>query len=111
LGNIYVDEALWRARLRPARPAGSLSKPALLRLHDGIRETLEIGIERQGATLRDYALPSGESGSMQAEFRVYGREDEPCERCGTAIAKTRIAGRGTWFCPRCQRRRDRRDRS
>jgi formamidopyrimidine-DNA glycosylase len=104
LGNIYVDEALWRARLHPARTAGSLGKPALVRLHDGIRETLEVGIARQGASLRDYALPSGESGSMQSEFRVYGREDEPCERCGTAIAKTRIAGRGTWFCPRCQRR-------
>jgi formamidopyrimidine-DNA glycosylase len=104
LGNIYVDEALWRARLHPARPAGSLGKPALVRLHDGIRETLEAGIARQGATLRDYALPSGEAGSMQAEFRVYGREGEPCERCGVAISKTRIAGRGTWFCPRCQRR-------
>lgn len=105
LGNIYVDEALWRARLHPARPAASLGKPALVRLHDAIRKTLEIGIARQGSTLRDYALPDGESGSMQAEFRVYGREGEPCERCGTAISKTRIAGRGTWFCPRCQRRR------
>ena len=103
LGNIYVDESLWRARLHPARPAGSLGKPALVRLHDGIRETLEAGLARQGATLRDYALPDGESGSMQVEFRVYGREGEPCERCGTAISKTRIAGRGTWFCPRCQR--------
>jgi formamidopyrimidine-DNA glycosylase len=105
LGNIYVDEALWRARLHPARPAASLGKPALVRLHDAIRKTLEIGIARQGSTLRDYALPDGESGSMQAEFRVYGREGKPCERCGTAISKTRIAGRGTWFCPRCQRRR------
>ncbi len=104
LGNIYVDETLWRAKLHPARPAGSLGKPALVRLHDGIREALEIGIARQGATLRDYALPNGEAGSMQSEFRVYGREGEPCERCGTRIAKTRIAGRGTWFCPRCQRR-------
>ena len=105
LGNIYVDEALWRAKLHPTRPAASLGKPALVRLYDAIRKTLEIGIARQGSTLRDYALPDGESGSMQAEFRVYGREGEPCERCGTAISKTRIAGRGTWFCPRCQRRR------
>lgn len=104
LGNIYVDEALWRAKLHPTRPAGSLGKPALVRLHDAIRKTLETGIARQGSTLRDYALPDGESGSMQAEFRVYGREGKPCERCGTAISKTRIAGRGTWFCPRCQRR-------
>jgi formamidopyrimidine-DNA glycosylase len=105
LGNIYVDETLWRAKLHPARPAGSLGKQALARLHEAIRVTLETGIARQGATLRDYALPNGEAGSMQSEFRVYGREGEPCERCGTRIAKTRIAGRGTWFCPRCQRLR------
>jgi len=105
LGNIYVDEALWAARLHPATAAGSLSRQATVRLHGAIRETLALGIARQGATLRDYALPDGEAGSMQREFRVYGRGGEPCERCGTAIAKTRIAGRGTWFCPRCQRRR------
>ena len=106
LGNIYVDEALWSARLHPATTAGSLSRPATLRLHGAIREALALGIARQGSTLRDYALPDGEAGSMQNEFRVYGREGEPCERCGSAISKTRIAGRGTWFCPRCQRRRD-----
>ena len=106
LGNIYVDEALWAARLHPARAAGSLSRQATVRLHGAIREALALGIARQGATLRDYALPGGETGSMQNEFRVYGREGEPCERCGGAIAKTRIAGRGTWFCSRCQRRRD-----
>ncbi len=105
LGNIYVDEALWRARLHPLRRAGSLGRQSLARLHDAIRETLQIGIARQGSTLRDYALPSGEGGSMQREFRVYGRGGEPCERCGTPIAKTRVAGRGTWYCPRCQRRR------
>ena len=111
LGNIYVDEALWSARLNPAAEAGSLSRQATLRLYGAIRETLALGIARQGATLRDYALPDGETGSMQNEFRVYGREGKPCERCGGAIAKARIAGRGTWFCPRCQRHRDRRDRS
>ena len=105
LGNIYVDETLWAARLHPATPAGSLSRQATARLHGAIREALQLGIARQGATLRDYALPDGESGSMQNEFRVYGREGKPCDRCGTPIAKTRIAGRGTWFCPRCQRRR------
>jgi formamidopyrimidine-DNA glycosylase len=104
LGNIYVDEALWSARLHPAIVAGSLSRQATLHLHGAIREALALGIARQGATLRDYALPDGESGSMQSEFRVYGREGEPCERCGSAISKTRIAGRGTWFCPRCQQR-------
>jgi len=105
LGNIYVDEALWAARLHPATAAGSLSREATVRLHGAIREALALGIARQGATLRDYALPDGEAGSMQNEFRVYGREGERCERCGAAISKTRVAGRGTWFCPRCQRRR------
>ena len=105
LGNIYVDEALWSARLHPQVAAGSLSRQATLRLHGAIREALALGIARQGSTLRDYALPDGGAGSMQNEFRVYGREGEPCERCGGAISKARVAGRGTWFCPRCQRRR------
>ncbi|MGZ4383063.1 MAG: bifunctional DNA-formamidopyrimidine glycosylase/DNA-(apurinic or apyrimidinic site) lyase [Gaiellaceae bacterium] len=104
LGNIYVDEALWRARLHPLRPAGRLRRAALERLHQGIREALETGLARQGATLRDYALPDGERGSMQDEFLVYGRDGEPCRRCGATVAKTRVGGRGTWYCPRCQRR-------
>jgi len=104
LGNIYVDEALWAARLHPATVAGSLSRQAIVRLHGAIREVLSLGIARRGSTLRDYALPDGETGSMQNEFRVYGRESKPCDRCGAAISKTRIAGRGTWFCSHCQRR-------
>jgi formamidopyrimidine-DNA glycosylase len=103
LGNIYVDEALWRARVHPLRPAGRLRKPDLERLHAAIRETLEAGLARQGATLRDYALPDGRTGEMQLEFKVYARDGEPCERCGTPIVKTRAGGRGTWYCPRCQR--------
>jgi len=102
LGNIYVDEALWRARIHPLRPAESLDRDELRRLHRAVRTTLEHGIARQGSTLRDYALPDGGSGSMQDEFKVYGRGGEPCDRCGTPIAKTRVAGRGTWFCPSCQ---------
>jgi formamidopyrimidine-DNA glycosylase len=102
LGNIYVDEALWRARINPLRPADRLDRNELQRLHRAIRATLEAGIARQGSTLRDYALPDGGSGSMQDEFKVYGREGEPCDRCGTPIAKTRVGGRGTWFCPTCQ---------
>jgi formamidopyrimidine-DNA glycosylase len=102
MGNIYVDEALWRARINPLRPAESIDRKELQRLHKAIRAALEAGIDRQGSTLRDYALPDGGSGSMQDEFKVYGRGGEPCDRCGTPIAKTRIAGRGTWFCPRCQ---------
>jgi formamidopyrimidine-DNA glycosylase len=102
LGNIYVDEALWRARLYPLRPANSLDADEIRALHRGIRAALRMGIARQGATLRDYAQPDGSRGSMQHEFKVYGREGEPCDRCGTPIAKTRAGGRGTWYCPTCQ---------
>jgi formamidopyrimidine-DNA glycosylase len=102
LGNIYVDEALWRARIHPQRPAGDLDKAELRRLHRAVRAVLEKGIARQGSTLRDYALPDGAAGSMQDEFNVYGRGGEPCPRCGTPIANIRLAGRGTWFCPACQ---------
>lgn len=102
LGNIYVDEALWRARIHPLRPAESLDRTELRRLHRGIRAALEHGIARQGSTLRDYRQPDGSAGAMQDEFRVYGRGGEPCDRCGTPIAKIRVAGRGTWFCPSCQ---------
>ena len=102
LGNIYVDEALWRARIHPLREARSLDRNELRRLHRGIRGALEHGVARRGSTLRDYALPDGASGSMQEEFKVYGREDEPCDRCGTPIARTQVAGRTTWFCPTCQ---------
>jgi formamidopyrimidine-DNA glycosylase len=102
MGNIYVDEALWRARLNPLRPAAGLDRNELRRLHRGIRAALEHGLARQGSTLRDYRLPDGSGGSMQDEFRVYGRRDEPCDRCGTPIARTQVAGRTTWFCPTCQ---------
>src|SRR5213076_1489702 len=80
MGNIYVDEALWRARIHPLRPAESLDRNELRRLHRGIRAALEHGIARQGSTLRNYALPDGAAGSMQDEFRVYGRGGEPCDR-------------------------------
>jgi formamidopyrimidine-DNA glycosylase len=102
MGNIYVDEALWRARLNPLRSASGLDRNELRRLHRGIRAALEHGLARQGSTLRDYRLPDGSGGSMQNEFRVYGRRDEPCDRCGTLIARTQVAGRTTWFCPTCQ---------
>ena len=102
LGNIYADEALWRARLNPLRPANEVALEEVARLTRGIRAALRTGIERHGSTLRDYAAPDGAPGSMQDEFRVYGRDGEPCARCGTTITKTRVGGRGTWFCPRCQ---------
>jgi len=103
VGNIYADEALWWARLHPLRPAGDLGPDEVQALVRGIRRALRLGIERQGATLRDYRGADGAEGGMQNEFRVYGREDEPCPRCGTPIEKTRAGGRGTWYCPGCQR--------
>jgi formamidopyrimidine-DNA glycosylase len=102
IGNIYADEALWRARIHPLRPAGGLTPDEIARLRIGIRAALEAGIARQGATLRDYRDPEGRRGRMQDEFRVYGRAGEPCYRCGTPIEKTRAGGRGTWYCPHCQ---------
>jgi formamidopyrimidine-DNA glycosylase len=103
VGNIYADEALWRARLHPLRVAGELSEAEVSSLHRGIRAALKAGIARQGATLTNYRTPDGSRGRMQEEFRVYGREGEACERCGTPIEKIRAAGRGTWYCPSCQR--------
>jgi formamidopyrimidine-DNA glycosylase len=103
MGNIYADEALWRARIHPLRPAGELERDELRRLHRALRDALRMGITRQGATLSNYATPDGERGRMQEEFKVYGREGEPCPRCGTPIEKIRAAGRGTHYCPFCQR--------
>jgi formamidopyrimidine-DNA glycosylase len=104
MGNIYADEALWDARLSPLRPAGSLDGDELMRLHRAVRRALRRGIARQGATLTDYRTANGDRGTMQEEFRVYGREGDPCDRCGAPIEKARVGGRGTWFCPACQPR-------
>jgi formamidopyrimidine-DNA glycosylase len=104
IGNIYADEALWYARIHPLTRAGDLDTEAVAALRKGIRKALELGIARQGATLRDYRGADGERGRMQHEFRVYGREGEPCPRCGTPVERIRAGGRGTWFCPTCQLR-------
>jgi formamidopyrimidine-DNA glycosylase len=103
LGNIYADEALWYSRLHPLRPARDLTTGEVVALRNGIRRALRNGIRRHGATLRDYATPNGARGSMQDDFKVYGRASEPCPRCGSPIEKVRVAGRGTSFCPGCQR--------
>jgi formamidopyrimidine-DNA glycosylase len=102
IGNIYADEALWRARIHPLRPAGTLTADEIARLRKAIRTALEMGIARQGTTLRDYRDPQGRRGRMQDALKVYGRAGEPCPRCGTPVEKTRAGGRGTWFCPSCQ---------
>jgi formamidopyrimidine-DNA glycosylase len=98
LGNIYADEALWHARINPLRAAGDLSAEEVAALREGIRKALRLGIRRQGADLGDGTYAGGR---MQREFKAYGRDGEPCDRCGTPIVKTRVAGRGTWFCPVC----------
>jgi formamidopyrimidine-DNA glycosylase len=102
LGNIYADEALWRARIHPARPAGELGAVEVAALRRGVRAALRKGVARRGATLTDYRDPTGVAGGMQDEFAVYGRDGQACLRCGAPIEKTRVAGRGTWFCPVCQ---------
>ena len=104
VGNIYADEALWEARVHPLRPGNRLDMPAVRRLHAAVIAVLERGIAAQGASIRNYRGADGASGSMQERFNVYGRDGLPCPRCGTPIAKIRIAGRGTHFCPRCTRR-------
>jgi formamidopyrimidine-DNA glycosylase len=103
LGNIYADEALWYARIHPLRPGGELDPDEIRAIVRGARRALRVGISRRGATLSDYATPNGDRGTMQDEFKVYGRTGEPCPRCGTPIAKTRAGGRGTHYCPQCQR--------
>lgn len=102
LGNIYVDEALWRAGIHPL--ASRLSNGQAARLHAAIRSVLSQAVEAGGSTLRDarYTLPSGEPGGFAGRLMVYDRRNEPCLRCGSMIVKTRVAGRGTHWCPTCQ---------
>lgn len=102
LGNIYVCEALHRARIHPERAAGAVSRAALSRLVPEIRAVLEEAIEAGGSTLRDYARPDGELGYFAKEWRVYGREGEPCG-CGGTVRRIVQGGRSTFFCPRCQK--------
>lgn len=103
VGNIYADESLFRARVRPDRPAGDLSRPAVIRLHDALRESLLIGIRNRGSSVDDYVDAWGEKGRQQEELLVYGRAGEPCVRCGRPLSLVRIGGRSTVFCRRCQR--------
>jgi formamidopyrimidine-DNA glycosylase len=102
VGNIYADEALWRAQVHPLTPAAELGADEVKAVHGAVRAVLQAGIRRQGSTLRDYRLPDGTSGTAQDRFKVYGRAGEPCSRCGAPIDKIRVAGRGTWYCPACQ---------
>jgi formamidopyrimidine-DNA glycosylase len=104
VGNIYADEALWEARVHPLRPGHAITAEQARRLHAAVVAVLERGIDAQGASIRDYRGVDGQAGSMQERFNAYDRDGEPCPRCGTPIAKIRVAQRGTHFCPRCTRR-------
>jgi formamidopyrimidine-DNA glycosylase len=104
VGNIYADEALFRAGVHPLRPAGRLSREQYARLRETIVEVLCDGIDARGATIDDFRHVDGVRGSFQDRFLVHRREGEPCPRCGTTIVKMVVAGRGTYVCETCQPR-------
>ncbi len=114
VGNIYADEALFRARLHPLSPAGSMRSEHLEALRDAVVAALEAGIEGGGASIDDYRDGRGEKGTMQERFLVHTREGEECPECGGPISRIVVSGRSTYYCPSCQirlRRRPRRKRS
>ena len=104
IGNIYADEALFAARVRPSTPAGQLSAAAVARLYDAVRSVLLRGIEHRGASFRDYVDGAGNQGQQQMFVQVFRRTSQPCYRCGSIIERTVIGGRATHYCPRCQPR-------
>jgi formamidopyrimidine-DNA glycosylase len=104
VGNIYADEALFRARIHPLRPAGTLNRKQLAVLRDAVEEALLAGIESKGASIDDFRHVDGARGSFQDRFLVHRRAGEPCPRCGTTIRKMVVGGRGTYVCEHCQRR-------
>jgi formamidopyrimidine-DNA glycosylase len=113
LGNIYADEALFRARLHPLSPAGSMKPEHLEALRDGVVAALEAGIDGGGASIDDYRDGRGEKGRMQDEFLVHTREGQLCPRGDGAVERIIVSGRSTYFCPACQvklRRKPRRRR-
>jgi formamidopyrimidine-DNA glycosylase len=110
IGNIYADEALFRAELHPLSPAGSMKLEHCEELRGAIVETLELALVNRGSSIDDYRDARGQRGSMQNEFLVHTREGEPCMRCGEEIRRIVVAGRSTYFCPGCQRRLRRRPR-
>jgi formamidopyrimidine-DNA glycosylase len=105
VGNIYADEALFRARLHPLRAAGGVGPREARRLHAALLETLQAGIDHEGSSIESFIDPAGERGSFQELLNVYQRTDEPCRVCGTPVERLVVGGRGTHYCPRCQPRR------
>jgi formamidopyrimidine-DNA glycosylase len=108
VGNIYADEALFRARIHPLRAVGSLRPVQLAALRAGVEDALAAGIEAKGATIDDFRHLDGAHGSFQDQFLVHLRAGRPCVRCGTTVRKLVVAGRGTHVCERCQPRPRRR---
>ncbi|HKW70363.1 MAG TPA: bifunctional DNA-formamidopyrimidine glycosylase/DNA-(apurinic or apyrimidinic site) lyase [Candidatus Dormibacteraeota bacterium] len=103
VGNIYADESLHRARLRPDRVARTVSRNSARRLHESLRESLQLAIANRGSSVDTYRDAWGEVGGQQEKLLVYGRAGEPCFSCGRPLSAIRIAGRTTVFCRRCQR--------
>ncbi|TMD04509.1 MAG: bifunctional DNA-formamidopyrimidine glycosylase/DNA-(apurinic or apyrimidinic site) lyase [Chloroflexi bacterium] len=103
VGNIYADESCFRARVRPDRPAGRLSRPRTARLHAALRDSLLEGILNRGSSVADYVDARGAKGRQQEVLLVYGRGGEPCFKCGRPLAAIRLGGRMTVFCRTCQR--------
>jgi formamidopyrimidine-DNA glycosylase len=103
VGNIYADEALFRAGVRPRRRAASLTREELSRLHKGLTRVLQQAIRLGGSSVSDYVDAEGREGFFQLKHNVYGRENEPCRRCKTPIKRVVIGGRSSHYCPRCQK--------
>ena len=103
VGNIYANEALFRAGIRPQLAAGKLSRERCTRLTETIKEVLRAAIRKGGSSLRDYVDSDGKQGYFQQHYFVYGRAGEPCLRCGTTIKQLRQGQRSTFYCPQCQR--------
>jgi formamidopyrimidine-DNA glycosylase len=102
IGNIYADEALFHAKVRPTRPAKSLSHNDVKALHAAIQKVLRLGIEREGASIELYLKPDGSKGDMQNDLMVFQRTGEPCYDCGRPTERIVLGGRSTHFCPQCQ---------
>jgi formamidopyrimidine-DNA glycosylase len=104
VGNIYADEALFRAGIHPLRPAGKLTLAQWERLRGAIEEVLAAGIDAKGASIDDFRHVDGAQGSFQDRFLIHTRAGEPCPTCGRAIRKLYVGGRGTYVCDHCQPR-------
>jgi formamidopyrimidine-DNA glycosylase len=102
VGNIYANEALFRARIHPLRAAGLLKRSQVAALRDAVVASLEAGLGAGGASIDDFRHPDGVKGAFQNEFLVHAREGEPCTVCGTPVRKFVAAGRGTYACESCQ---------